>query len=69
MLEPPESAWFGRWDGESIVSFEEQGQLGCLSELRFERRVVPGAAHMQLDQAFFFREVVERYFAPANFVT
>ena len=69
VLEPKESAWFGRWDGESIVSFEEQDELGCLDDMMFEMNVVPGAAHMQLDEAFFFGDIMERYFVPVSFVT
>lgn len=69
VLEPPESAWFGRWNGRSVVGFEDQDQLGCLNEVNFERKVVPGAAHMQLDEAFFFGDIMERYFVPTTVVT
>jgi palmitoyl-protein thioesterase len=69
MLEPPESAWFGRWNGDSVVTFKEQDELGCLNDLSFERNVVPRAAHMQLDEAFFFGDIMERYFVPTTVVT
>lgn len=63
MLEPPASAWFGRWNGDEVVPFEQQAELDCLRDVPFERRVVPGASHMQLDEAFFFSEIVDRYFS------
>lgn len=64
LLEPPETAWFARWDGTRVLSIDEQPELSCLrDDVHLDMAVIPGAAHMQFDEDFFFSDIMERYFS------